>query len=81
VKSISQIARLQRIADNESDGIAARDMIAELLRNNQSLIAEMKTLHALCDETGDVATASLLENWIDGADGRAWFLLEAGQAR
>ena len=41
----------------------------------------MKTLHALCDETGDVATASLLENWIDEADGRAWFLLEAGQAR
>ena len=81
VKSISQIARLQRIADNESDGIAARDMIAELLRDNQSLIAEMKTLHALCDETGDVATASLLENWIDEADGRAWFLLEAGQAR
>ena len=81
MKSISQIARLQRIADNESDCIAARDMIAELLRDNQSLIAEMKTLHALCDETGDVATASLLENWIDEADGRAWFLLEAGQAR
>ena len=81
LKSISQIARLQRIADNESDCIAAQDMITELLRDNQSLIAEMKTLHALCDETGDVATASLLENWIDGADGRAWFLLEAGQAR
>jgi len=81
LKSISQIARLQRIADNESDCIAARDMIAELLRDNQSLIAEMKTLHALCDETGDVATAGLLENWIDEADGRAWFLLEAGQAR
>jgi len=81
LKSISQIARLQRIADNESDCIAAQDMITELLRDNQSLIAEMKTLHALCDETGDVATASLLENWIDEADGRAWFLLEAGQAR
>ena len=79
--SISKIARLQRIADNEGDGIATRDMIAELLQDNQSLTAEMKTLHALWDETGDIATASLLENWIDEADGRAWFLLEAGQPR
>jgi starvation-inducible DNA-binding protein len=81
LKSIGQIARLQRIDDNEGDDISARDMFAELLRDNQSLISEMKVLHALCDEIGDVATASLLENWIDEADGRAWFLSEAGQLR
>jgi starvation-inducible DNA-binding protein len=81
LKSIGQIARLQRIDDNEGDDIAARDMIAELLRDNQSLVAEMKALHALCDETGDVATASLLENWIDEADGRAWFLSATRQPR
>jgi len=78
LKSIGQVARLQRIADNEAEGVAARDVLAELLRDNRSLGEEMKALHELCDETGDVATASLLENWIDEADGRAWFLAEAG---
>jgi len=81
LKSIGQIARLQRIADNEGDGVTARDMLAELLKDNRSLAEEMKALHALCDETDDVATASLLENRIDEADERAWFLLEAGQSR
>ena len=80
LKSIGHIARLQRITDNEAEGAAARDMLAELLRDNRSLGEEMHALHALCDETGDVATASLLENWIDEADGRAWFLFETGQS-
>jgi hypothetical protein len=52
-----------------------REMIAGLLQDNQSLTAEIKTLHALCDATGDSATASLLEDWIDEADGRAWLLV------
>jgi starvation-inducible DNA-binding protein len=81
LKSTGQIVRLQRIVDNEGDALAARDMIAELLRDNQSLVSEMKALHALCDETRDVPTASLLEDWIDEADGRVWFLSEAGQPR
>jgi starvation-inducible DNA-binding protein len=81
LKSIGHIARLQRITDNEAEGAAARDMLAELLRDNRSLDEEMHALHALCDETGDVATASLLENRIDEADGRAWFLFETGQSQ
>jgi starvation-inducible DNA-binding protein len=81
LKSIGHISRLQRITDNEAEGAAARDMLAELLRDNRSLGEEMHALHALCDETGDVATASLLENWIDEADGRAWFLFETGQSQ
>ena len=80
LKSIGQIARLQHLADNEAEGVTARDMLAELLRDNRSLGEEMKALHARCDETNDVATASLLENWIDEADGRAWFLFETGQS-
>jgi starvation-inducible DNA-binding protein len=79
LKSIGQIARLQRIADSDAEGVTAHDMLAELLRDNRSFAQEMHALHALCDEAGDVATASLIENWIDETDGRAWFLLEAGQ--
>jgi starvation-inducible DNA-binding protein len=81
LKSIGHIARLQRITDNEAEGAAARNMLAELLRDNRSLGEEMHALHALCDQIGDVATASLLENWIDEADGRAWFLFETGQSQ
>jgi hypothetical protein len=59
------------------NALLANNLALHVLQDNQSLTAEMKTHHALCDETGDIATASLLEDWIDEADGRAWFLLEA----
>ena len=77
VKSIGQISRLQHIEDNDAEAIAPRDMLRELLQDNQRLAEEMLKLHALCDERGDVASASLIEVWIDEAQGRAWFLLEA----
>jgi starvation-inducible DNA-binding protein len=79
IKSIGQIARLQRIEDNNAAEVAPRDMLAELLQDNRRLAEEMRQAHALCDEQNDVATASLLENWIDEAEGRAWFLYEAGR--
>jgi starvation-inducible DNA-binding protein len=77
IKSIGHISRLQHIEDNDADEVAARDMLRELLQDNQRLAEQMMKLHALCDEQGDVASASLIEVWIDEAQGRAWFLLEA----
>ena len=77
LKSIGQIAGLQRVSDNNAEAVAARDMLVELLGDNRALAMEMRQVHALCDEADDVATASLLENWIDEADGRVWFLFEA----
>jgi starvation-inducible DNA-binding protein len=79
LKSIGQIARLQRIADSDATEVAPSDMLAELLHDNRRLAEEMREAHALCDEQRDVATASLLENWIDEAEGHAWFLYEAGR--
>ncbi len=77
IKSIGQISRLQHIEDNDADEVAPHDMLAELLKDNRRLAQQMTKLHTLCDEQCDVASASLLETWIDEADGRAWFLLEA----
>jgi starvation-inducible DNA-binding protein len=77
IKSIGHISRLQHIEDNDADEVAARDMLRELLQDNQRLAEQMMKLHALCDEQGDVASASLIEVWIDEPQGRAWFLLEA----
>lgn len=62
--------------DNYAEFVAADDMIAELRDDNKQLVASMIEVHNLCDERGDVATASLLENWIDEAERRAWFLFE-----
>src|SRR5712672_2942654 len=67
LRSIGQIARLQRIADNDKDGVPATAMLKELYDDNLKLAGHMREAHALCDEHGDVATASLLENWIDEA--------------
>ena len=75
--SIGQIVRLQRIADNDGEHIAAQDMLMELREDNRQLTASLRSVHALCDEHDDVASASLIENWIDEAEHRAWFLFEA----
>jgi len=77
LRSIGQIARQQRILDNDAPFVEAQDMLAELRDDNEQLAASMREVHGLCDKFGDVATASLLEVWIDEAERRAWFLFEA----
>ena len=79
IRSIGQISRLQRIADNDAEYVGAPDMIAELRDDNAMLTKYMRDVHSLCDEAGDVATASLLENWIDESEKRVWFLFECGR--
>lgn len=78
--SIGNIARLQRIEDNDADYVTPLDMLAELRDDNKQLSSAMREVHDLCDEHGDVATASLLENWIDETERRTWFLFEAGRS-
>jgi starvation-inducible DNA-binding protein len=77
LRSIGQIARLQRVLDNDADFIAPMDMLAELRDDNKQLAAHLRETHTVCDEHGDVATASLLETWIDEAERRIWFLFES----
>jgi starvation-inducible DNA-binding protein len=78
--SIGHIGRLQRIADNDADFVTPMDMLAELRDDNQQLVTRMRETHDLCEEHGDVATASLLEVWMDEAERRTWFLFEASRA-
>ncbi|HWV53430.1 DNA starvation/stationary phase protection protein [Pseudorhodoplanes sp.] len=80
LRSIGDIARHQRLSDNDAPYVDAQDMLAELREDNQRLIAAMRQVHEICDEHGDVATASLLENYIDQAEKRVWFLYEAGRS-
>jgi starvation-inducible DNA-binding protein len=77
LRSIGHIARQQRIADNDAEYVDPKDMLAELREDNQKLVAEMRQVHDVCDEYGDVATTSLLEVWIDETERRTWFLFEA----
>jgi starvation-inducible DNA-binding protein len=79
VRSIGQISRLQRVVDNNAEYVEPSDMIAELRDDNAVLTRNMREVHSLCDEASDVATASLLENWIDETEKRTWFLFECGQ--
>ncbi|WP_454625044.1 Dps family protein [Bradyrhizobium cenepequi] len=81
IRSIGQISRQQRILDNDADYVDPQDMLAELGSDNQQLTREMRQVHNVCDEYGDVATASLLENWIDETERRTWFLYEATRNR
>jgi starvation-inducible DNA-binding protein len=79
LRSIGHISRLQRVLDNDADYVTPLDMLAELRDDNKQLTARMRETHALCDEHGDVASASLIENWIDEAERRVWFLFEASR--
>jgi len=74
--SIGHIARLQRVADNDNEFVGAEDMLAELLEDNRQLAVNLRSAHSICDEYGDVASASLIETWIDEAERRTWFLYE-----
>src|SRR5919197_6734822 len=77
LRSIGHISRLQRVLDNDADFVTPLDMLAELRDDNKQLAANLRETHGLCDEHGDVASASLLETWIDEAERRTWFLFEA----
>ena len=79
VRSIGNISRLQRLADNDAEYVSPLDMLAELKSDNQRLVTYLRETHGLCEEHGDVATASLIEIWIDEAERRVWFLFEAAR--
>jgi starvation-inducible DNA-binding protein len=74
LKSIGQIAKTQRILDNEADYVEPSDMLAELREDNASLTARLREAHEICEKRRDIATASLVEIWIDETERRAWFL-------
>ena len=79
LRSISHIARLQRVSDNDADYVTPLDMLAELRDDNKQVAARMSAAHGMCDEHGDIATASMLEVWIDETERRTWFLFEASR--
>jgi starvation-inducible DNA-binding protein len=80
IRSIGHVAKLQRIFDNDADYVSPLDMLAELREDNKQLAAAMRQVHEVCDEYGDVATASFLEVWIDETERRVWFLFEASRS-
>src|SRR5262252_925463 len=79
IRSIGHIKKLQRVLDNDADYVTPQDMLAELREDNKQLTKNMRILHEVCDEHNDVATASLIENWIDETEQRTWFLFEASR--
>jgi len=81
LRSIGHVARLQRVLDNDAEFVTPLDMLAELRDDNKQLATAMRETHELCDEHNDVATASLLENWIDETERRTWFLYEASRTQ
>jgi starvation-inducible DNA-binding protein len=80
LRSIGQISKLQSIADNDEDFVDPADMLRELTADNKKVAAAMRKAHKICDEHEDVASASLLENFIDATERRTWFLFEAARA-
>jgi starvation-inducible DNA-binding protein len=77
LKSIGHIARTQRLVDNDADYVEPLDMLAELREDNKTLTTRLREAHNVCDEHRDIATASLIEVWIDETERRTWFLFEA----
>jgi starvation-inducible DNA-binding protein len=76
LRSISDISQHQRLKDNNAEFVAPLDMLEELRRDNLQLTQELRSTHELCEQHDDVASASLIENWIDQTERRTWFLSE-----
>jgi starvation-inducible DNA-binding protein len=79
LKSVGQISRMQRVEDNDADYVEPQDMLAEVREDNKTLAARLREAHNVCDEHRDIATASLIEVWIDETERRTWFLYEAAR--
>jgi starvation-inducible DNA-binding protein len=79
LRSIGDISRTQRILDNDADYVEPSDMLAELCDDNKSVTARLRQAHGVCDDNKDIATASLIENYIDESERRTWFLFEASR--
>ncbi len=77
IRSIGQICQIQRLADNDADFVTPADMLSELHEDEKRLVQVLRAIHTLCDEAEDLATASLVENWIDQSQRRSWFLFES----
>jgi starvation-inducible DNA-binding protein len=80
LRSIGQIAKMQRISDNDAPYVEPLDMIAELREDNKTLAERLREAHEVCDEHRDIATASLIETWIDQTERRTWFLFETARS-
>jgi len=81
IRSIGDIAQHQRVRDNNDEFVPPQEMLTELCADNQQLTQALRAAHAVCDEYDDVATASLIENWIDETERRTWFLFETAGVR
>lgn len=79
LRSIGHIARISRILDNDAEYVEPLDMLAELRDDNKTMAARLREVHDVCDEHRDIASASLIENWIDETEKRTWFLFEASR--
>jgi len=79
LRSIGHIARIQRVKDNDAEYVDPMDMLAELREDNQALAARLREVHEMVDEHRDIASASLIEGWIDEAERRTWFLYESSR--
>jgi starvation-inducible DNA-binding protein len=79
LRSIGHIGKLQSIKDNDEEFVGPNDMLRELVNDNKALAAAMRKAHEVCDKHEDVASASLLENYIDETERRTWFLFEASR--
>ncbi|HEX5659372.1 MAG TPA: DNA starvation/stationary phase protection protein [Polyangiales bacterium] len=79
LRSIGEVSRTQRVKDNDADYVEPSDMLAELTEDNKALAASLRVVHEITDEANDVASTSLIENWIDQTERRVWFLFETGR--
>lgn len=79
LKSIGHIARMQRVLDNDAEYVEPGGMLAELAEDNRTLAARLREAHGVCDESRDIASASLIETWIDESEERTWFLFESSR--
>ena len=81
IRSIGDVSKHQRLKDNNDEGVAPEDIVVELRADNLELTRNLRSAHELCEKHNDVATASLIENWIDETERRTWFLSEIGGSR
>jgi len=79
IHSFKEVLSLNAIPESNDAFVDPQTMLTELRCGNQMLVDSMRAAHETCQKEGDIATAAMLEVWIDQAQRRIWFLFEAAQ--
>jgi starvation-inducible DNA-binding protein len=79
VRSISHISQLRTLSDDNDDFVSPQEMVRRLMEDHNQIVQNMRAAVELCEQNKDLGTTNELQELLDKAERRKWFLFEVSQ--